>query len=115
MGESKRGLSREVPAGVSSRRRCEWSEERRRDVPPYLRVCFLWRPRSSHTGTLRSREEEEEPGLVRKDERNTSFIYFSLYNTPPCILKQHAGSLNKLCVFVGVGWMDNNDSETGFL
>lgn len=115
MGESKRGLGREVPAGVSSRRRCEWSEERRRDVPPYLRVCFLWRPRSSHTGTLRTREEEEEePGLVRKDERNTSFIYFSLYNTPPCILI-HAGSLNKLCVFVGVGWMGNNDSETGFL
>lgn len=63
---------------------------------------------------LRS-QEEEEPRLVRKDEHNTSFIYFSLYNTPPCVLIQHAGSLDKLCVFVGVGWMDNNDSETGFL
>ncbi len=109
MAESKRGLGQEVPAGASSRRLCEWSEERRRDVPPFLRVCFLWRPRSSHS------QEEEEPRLVRKDEHNTSFIYFSLYNTPPCILIQHSGSLNKLCVFVGVGRMDNNDSETGFL
>ncbi len=111
MGESKRGLGREVPAGASSRRLCEWSEERRRDIPPFLMSVFFGGP-GAHT--LRSREEEE-PGLERKDEHNTSFIYFSLYNTPPCILIQHAGSLNKLCVFVGVGRMDNNDSETGFL
>lgn len=87
----------------------------RREEEMFLLPCasvFFGGP-GAHT--LRSQEEEEEPRLVRKDEHNTSFIYFSLYNTPPCILIQHAGSLNKLCVFVGVQRMDDNDSETGFL
>lgn len=63
MGESKQGLGWEVPAGVSSRRLCEWSEERRRDVPPSMRVCFLWRPRSSRS------EESGGGGATAGEER----------------------------------------------